>query len=348
MMSEGSVQGMESSQVRAVTITDVARASGVSRTTVSDALNGSGRVQAETRERVQLVAAELGYRPSLRAQRLRRGQSRMIGLVSAMPAEVAAGPARLGFYMEVAAAAAETALMRGFALVLTPPVSQGVPLDVLDIDGAIVVEPEQDDAVTAGLQARGLAVVTLGSQPGSVLPHVDLGAEAVAGTLLDHLYEQGGRHVALMVGDGRRSSYLAARAVYERWAAARGMAGLVVAVPEEGGAAAGQAGCARLLAEHPQVDAVCAVVDAFAVGCVAAVRAAGLRVPGDVLIATRYDGLLARTCDPPLTAVDLHLGLVAAQAVDRLLAQLQDGARDELVAVPAPVLVPRRSSLRGT
>jgi DNA-binding LacI/PurR family transcriptional regulator len=328
------------------TISDVARASGVSATTVSNALNGVGRVRAGTRERVRQVAAELGYRPSLRAQRLRRGQSRMIGLVSSMPAAVAGGPARLGFYMEVAAAAAETALSRGFALVLTPPARAGVPLDELDIDGAIVVEPEQDDVVTADLQGRGLAVVTLGPQAGSVLPHVDLGSETAAGLLLDHLYQQGARQVALLIGDGRRDSYLAERSVYERWAADRGMAALVAAVPESGGVTAGQAACARLLAERPHVDAVCAMVDAFAVGCVAAVRAAGRRVPDDVLIATRYDGLLARTCDPPLTAVDLHLGLVAAGAVDLLLAQLAGGSREVQAPVPPPVLVPRRSSLR--
>ena len=328
------------------TIADVARASGVSATTVSNALNGVGRVRAGTIERVRAVAAELGYRPSLRAQRLRQGQSRMIGLISSMPAAVAGGPARLGFYMEVAAAAAETALTRGFALVLTPPAQADVPLDVLDIDGAIVVEPEQDDAVTADLRARGLAVVTLGPQAGSELPYVDLGSETAARLLLDHLYEQGARQVALLVGDGRRYSYLAARSVYERWTAERGMPARVAAVPESGGAAAGQSACARLLTEHPQVDAVCALVDAFAVGCVAAVRAAGRRVPDDVLIVTRYDGLLARTCEPPLTAVDLHLGLVAADAVDLLLAQLAGGPREALAPVPAPVLVPRRSSLR--
>lgn len=340
------VQG-RSAHGRQVTIAHVARVSGVSRTTVSDAISGAGRVDAQTRERVRRVAEELGYRPSLRAQRLRRGQSRTIGLVSSMPYAVAAGPARLGFYMEVAAAVAETALVRGFALVLTPPVGVNVPLDLLDIDGAIVVEPEQDDAVTAGLGDRGVAMVTLGPQPGAELPHVDLGGELVGEVLLDHLYAQGARHIALLVGDSRRHSYLAVSSVYHRWVAERGMTSVAVAVSEKGGARAGYDGCVRLLDEYPQIDAVCAVVDAFAVGCVAALRDAGLRVPEDVLVATRYDGLLARTCDPPVTALDLHLGQVSAVAVNVLLAQLAgDDPTAEPVSMPRPVLVPRRSSLR--
>lgn len=106
---------------RPPTIADVARAAGVSRTTVSHALNGLGKVDPRTRERIKRVATELGYRPNLRAQRLRRGQAKAIALASTMPFAVAAGPSRLGFYMEIAAAAAESALLHGYALVLVPP-----------------------------------------------------------------------------------------------------------------------------------------------------------------------------------------------------------------------------------
>lgn len=332
---------------RRVTIADVARAGGVSRTTVSHALNGLGRVDPGTRERVRRVAEELGYRPNLRAQRLRRGQSRTIGLVSSMPyAVAAAGPARLGFYMEVAAAAAETALNAGFALVLAPPLESGLSLDSLDIDGAIVVEPEQDDGVTRRLVERGLAVVTLGPQPGTDFAHVDLGGAAVGELLLSHLYAQGARNIALLLGDCRRHSYVSLQSAYAQFAAERGMPSVVVAVPEAGGEDSGYAGGVRLLAEHPEVDAVCAAVDAFAVGCVRALGAAGRRVPDDVLVATRYDGLLARTCDPPLTAVNLHLGEVAEAAVEMMLAQLGAEPGNDPMRVPPPELVPRRSSQR--
>lgn len=332
---------------RRVTIADVARVGGVSQTTVSHALNGLGRVDPATRERIRQIAQELGYRPNLRAQRLRRGQSRTIGLVSSMPyAVAAAGPARLGFYMEVAGAAAETALNAGFALVLAPPLESGLALDSLDIDGAIVVEPQRDDGVTRRLVERGLAVVTLGPQPGAEFAHVDLGGAAVGEVLLGHLAAQGARHVALLVGDCERHSYLALRSTYDRFVSERGMASVVVAVPEEGGEESGYAGCVRLLEEYPDLDAVCAGVDAFAVGCVRALRDAGRNVPADVLVATRYDGMLARTCEPPLTAVDLHLGQVADAAVALLLGQLGAEHGGDPVGLPRPVLVPRQSSMR--
>lgn len=336
---------MSSGGGRAVTIADVALASGVSRTTVSHALRGMGRIDATTRAQVKEVARELGYRPSIRAQRLRQGQSKMLGMVSSMPHAVAAGPARLGFYMEVAAAAAESALLRGYALVLTPPVEGGVLLDSLDIDGAIVIEPEKDDSVVADLFDRSLPVVTLGQQPGALVPFVDLGSETVAQLLLDHLYEQGARRVALLIGDRLRDSYLGEGRAYEQWAMRRQLPSIVRVVAEEGGAQAGYRACMELLEEHPGLDGICVAVDAFAVGCVQALAARGLRVPDDVLVVTRYDGILARTSQPPLTAVDLHLGTLAARAVGLLLSEL--GQHREEGEVPAldPVLIPRRSSL---
>lgn len=329
-----------------VTIADVARAAGVSRTTVSHALNGLGRVDPRTRERVRAAARELGYRPSLRAQRLRRGESRTIGLVSSMPAAVAGGPSRLGFYMEVAAAAAETALGQGFALVLVPPLEAGVPVESLDIDGAIAVEPERADAVTELLLERGIPVVTVGRQPGVELPHVDLHGLAVGELLLDHLYQRGARRIALLVGQAQRHSYLDVRAAYETFVGERGLPSMVMTAPEDGGEDAGYASCVKLLERHPGVDAVCATVDAFAVGVVRALVEAGRRVPADVLVATRYDGLRARTCDPPLTAVDLHLDRVAAEAVSLLLERLAGDTARAVVSGPDPVLVARASSLR--
>lgn len=334
---------------RPPTIADVARAASVSRTTVSHALNGIGKVDPRTRERIKQVAAELGYRPNLRAQRLRRGEAKAIALASSMPFAVAGGPSRLGFYMEVAAAAAERALLHGYALVLVPPVQSGSALYSVDIDGAIVVEPDRDDVAVAQLRERGLPYVALGRPmaEGDDAPYVDLRGGLVVDLLLAHLREQGARRPALLIGAGSRHSAVDARAAYERAAAAHGWPPVVATAPEEGGEQAGHDACAALLADHPDVDAVCALVDAFAVGAVRAIRESGRRIPDDVLVVTRYDGLRARTCEPPLTAVDLHLDRAAADAVELLLGRLRGEPTAPAATAPEPRVVARASSLRA-
>ncbi|MDQ0698850.1 substrate-binding domain-containing protein [Streptomyces sp. W4I9-2] len=336
---------------RPPTIADVARLAEVSRTTVSHALNGIGKVDPRTRERIKQVAAEIGYRPNLRAQRLRRGEAKAIALASSMPFAVAGGPSRLGFYMEIAAAAAESALLHGYALVLVPPVQSGSALYSVDIDGAIVVEPDVNDAAAAQLRERGLPYVSLGRpvSPDDTSPYVDLRGGTVAELLFAHLREQGARRPALIVGSGSRHSSVDARAAYERVAKRYGWEPVVASAPEAGGEQAGYESCAALLAEHPGTDAVCALVDAFAVGAVRAIRDSGRSVPGDVMVVTRYDGLRARTCEPPLTAVDLHLDRAAAAAVELLLGRLRgEGAAASVATAPEPRVVPRASSLRVT
>ena len=328
-----------------VKIVDVAREAGVSPTTVSHALNGRGQVDAKTREAVQRVALRLGYRPNRHAQRLRTGEAHMIVLVSSMPFAVAGGPSRLGFLMEIAAVAASIALSRGLALVLAPPVEAGSPaLDNLDIDGALVLEPVAADAQIAAFQARGLPVVSIGRPPTTDLPYVDLHSAATTRQLLEHLHAQGARRIALVIGAQRRTSYLEAIAAYRAFARERRMPAAVATVDETRGEAGGRAATLELLAREPTIDAVCAPVDALAVGAVHALRHLGRRVPDDVMVATRYDGLRARTCVPPLTALNLHLDAVATRAVDLLLEHLRGDATRRAVDGPAAELISREST----
>jgi len=336
---------------RKPTITDVAQAAGVSPATVSNALNGRRYVDATTRETVKAAACRLGYTPNLRAQRLRTGQADTIALLSSMPFAVAAGPSRLGFLMEIAAVAAASAIENGLALVLVPPLETSRPATVLDrlgVDGALVLEPLADDPDVAHLRGRGVPVVTIGRQAGRAgiaLPHVDLRSAATARLLLDHLRGQGCRHVALLIGAQARNSYQETETAYEAFARAHGMAPLVRRLDERGGEENARLETRRLLAEHPGIDAICAPVDAFAVGAVRAIQESGRRVPEDVCVATRYDGLRARHCTPPLTAVDLHLEEIASLAVTLMLEQIE-GRPPRSCLGPQPDLLPRQSSLR--
>jgi DNA-binding LacI/PurR family transcriptional regulator len=329
-------------------IVDVAKEASVSPATVSNVLNDSRPVDAETRKRVMAAVARLGYTPDLRAQRLRTGQVSTIAIVSSMPFAVAAGPSRLGFLMEVAATAAAVAMEKGVALVLVPPVQfKRAPIEQLDVNGVLVIEPLENDPEIARLRARGIPVVSIGKQLGTPeARYVDLHSAHTAKLLLDHLRDQGGRHIALVLGEQKRNSYRETEAEYVAFAKRHRMPARSLRLDETKGEAAARIACRDLLKNDPAIDALCVPVDAFATGAVQAAADLGRAIPQDLIIATRYDGLRARESRPPLTAVDLHLPDVAAAAVNLLLDQLNGVGGEAVRAGPLPVLIPRESSTR--
>ncbi len=332
-----------------VKIVDVAKAAKVSPATVSNVLNESCHVDADTRARVTAVVARLGYTPDLRARRLRTGQASTIAILSSMPFAVAAGPSRLGFLMEIAAVAAAVALEKGLALVLVPPAEfSRAPLDTLDVSGVLVLEPLENDPEVARLRARGIAVVTIGAQSNDAfdLPTVDLHSATTAQLLLDHLWAQGARRIALVLGRQRRNSYLETEKQYAAFVRRHKMASRLLRLDESHGETGARAECRRLLEENPDIDALCVPVDAFATGAVQAAHDLGRGIPQNLKIATRYDGLRARESRPQLTAVNLHLADIAATAVNLLLDQLNGAPGPHRRSGPLPELIPRESSAR--
>lgn len=340
------------------TIVDVARAAGVSVATVSNAINNRRYVEARTKLRIDAAAARLGYTPNVHARRLRSTGIGTIGLFSSMPFAISSHSSRLGFLMEIASTAAVRALESGYALLLVPSTPAGPPrFDELAIDGAIVLEPSDDDACVAQLLKRGVPLVTIGCQSGApnALASVDLRSAETAGLLLDHLFDMSCRRVALMIGAARRTSYLETEAVYVERVSAKGVEPLIVRIDESAGEEAAYQNTLVLVRRHRELDGILALVDTFAAGALRALDRLGLDVPATVRLATRYDGRRARESTPPLTSVNLHLEDVAALAVELLLERLRSGRSvGRTVLAPPPTLVVRQStaavtrSARGT
>lgn len=332
---------------RKPTISDLAQAAGVSKTTVSHAFSGRRHVDPETRRRIETIAHEMGYRPSRAAQHLRSGRTGVIALASSMPFAVAAGPSRLGFLMEIAASAAVASLTRNMALCLVPPLGDDGHLDALSPDGAILVEPFADDPLVRHFAEAHVPIVTIGRAPGrDDLPHVDIRSGATARLVLDHLLGEGARRPALVTGTQPRTSYAETRAVYAEICGSFGVPDVQLALDEAGGEALAEAEIAALLQAHPDTDALFVPVDAFATGAVRAAAKLGRAVPRDLKIATRYDGLRAKLSQPPLTAVDLHLDEISDLAVSLMLDAIE-GRSPGPVASPAAELVVRESTRGG-
>lgn len=324
----------------------MARKAGVSPGTVSNALTGARRVDDQTRARIDAAIAELNYVPNLSARSVRTGRVNSIAVLSSMPSAVSAGPSRLSFMMEIAASAAIAAIEHNMALILVPPLPDPeTTLRNIPFDGALLIEPARDDPFLELLQRRGTPVVAIGTPADSTMPYVDLNKGATTDLLIRHLHDAGARRFPLVIGASDRLSYAVTEANYRRYAAEQGMVAQVIRIPEHSGEVAARDAICQAPRGTPKIDGVLVPVDALATGVMQGLRDQGRAVPGEVRVVTCYDGLRARSEVPALTAIDLHLDVVAGQAIALLLRVVAGQAGlGEVVQAPQPTLLIRGSS----
>jgi DNA-binding LacI/PurR family transcriptional regulator len=327
------------------TIRDVAKAAGVSVTTVSHALNGKGRVDPATRALVVQVVRELGYRANRHARGLRSGRSGTLALLLPVRASVPADEAlSLDFYMRLASAAAAAAFSQDEALMLLPPAIVQTGLRGIELDGGIVVDPSPLDPRVSLLSGQGVPVVTIERDLGRPDDPWYVASETNANTrqVLDHLAGQGARRIALLVPKTDWGWATETLTAYDAWVREHGVPRLVVPVAMQPGEESAFVAARRLLARRSPPDAVFVVAARFIRGVLRAAQAEGRQVPGELLIAAGVDSIPAREGDPPVTALDLHPERQAEAAVEMLLARL-DGAE-----VAAPRYIRATLSLRAS
>lgn len=338
---------------RPATSTQVARAAGVSRTTVSFVLNNvlDKGISEATRARVLRVAQELGYQPNAAAQSLASGLTGTVALVvpkaahlyydqflSQLMASVNDECHRLGLKLLVESSEHDSDQAAGFVnLVRTRR-----------IDGLVVVNPRRAQVEhLRGLAAARIPMVVLGSGIAELDTFHTLGQDTRSSAALPvgHLIALGHRAIAYVGFAGRE--YFAGAEREAGWRETLRAAGLEA---DEGlvefgevTAASGYLATQRLLARGTRFTALFAGNDTIAFGAMRALREAGLRVPDDVAVAGYDDTPLAEFADPPLTTVrsnPIAHGRVAMLQLARLLGiRHPDG--DPL---PAPELVVRASS----
>jgi DNA-binding LacI/PurR family transcriptional regulator len=310
------------------TIHDVAHAAGVSVTTVSDALNGKGRVDPATRARVQAVGRRLGYQANRHARGLRSGRSGALGLLLPVGADARSDEAlTLDIYMRLASAAAATTFSHRQALMLLPPDITVSGLRGFALDGAIVVDPSQNDARTRLFERIGLPVVTVERDLGRLNEqwYVASNTEANTKRMLIHLAERGAERIALLLPRADWAWATETLRAYEEWISREGSRSIVVPVGMTPGEQNAFRAVRRLLDRRRAPDAIFVVASRFIRGTLRAAAAAGRRVPEDLLIAAGVDSVPAREGVPPVTALELHPELQAEAAVEMLLARISEG-----------------------
>ena len=186
--------------MRRPTLLDVARAAGVSRSTVSYAYNQPDRLSDETRARVLAAAREVGYAgPDPMAASLRRGRAGAIGVLFTEKLSYAfADPGAVLFLRGISSVAEDADV--ALTLLPVPPVGGGALAAVRGsaVDGVIVFSlPEEHPAVLAAVERRlPMVRVDMDAGPGEPVVRVDDrgGARAVA----EHVLSLGHRRIAIL------------------------------------------------------------------------------------------------------------------------------------------------------
>lgn len=284
-----------------VTIDDVARVAGVSRQTVSRAMNGKGEISAATRHRVLATIEELDYRPSAFARGMRTQRAGTLALILSDIANP--------FFPAVARGVFDAAAGRGLSVVVhntdaDAEAEREATRAIVDSGaaGAIGFFEALDDESLVALGRRLPLVVADRRAPGEGVASVISDFAAGTRAAVEHLYGRG--HTRLGMLDGavgvdpvRRQAFLAVLAEHGH----PRPADHVVAGPPT--VTAGAAAVRELLGRHPEVTAVFAFNDLLAIGAVRALREAGRRVPDDVAVVGYDDITMAALLDPPLTTV---------------------------------------------
>ncbi|HJP80099.1 MAG TPA: LacI family DNA-binding transcriptional regulator [Pseudonocardiaceae bacterium] len=328
-------------------IGEIARRSGVSRSTVSYALSGKRAVSEATRQRIQQVIDEVGYRPNAAARALKEGRTRTIGLV------IPPAAARMTFMqLDFVGAIMEAAAHADLDVLLSP--SGGDHDRSFErivtgrrVDGVILMEIRMTDNRVERLRHSGTPFVTIGrtARPRGTC-WVDVDGAALVARCVDHLADLGHRDIALInrsaelfasgYGPARR-----ARDGFRKAIARREVTGVEFRCGDN--AEAGERCVEEILHAHPRTTAIVTVNEAALPGVRHALDRAGLESPDRFSLTGIVARHWAEQVHPHLTAVDLPAEELGATAVRFLVERIANPAADPVHKLLTPPI-----SLRGS
>jgi DNA-binding LacI/PurR family transcriptional regulator len=193
-----------------------------------------------------------------------------------------------------------------------------------EVDGAIFFQLHKD-ALIKRLRKQNLPIVITGTPHSrSDFPFVDTDSFGGAHAATKHLFAKGCKHVAIITGD---IDTTAGAARLDGYSQAYRESGHVpskkLIAAGDWSMESGRAAMARLLEKVEGIDGVFASNDLMAVGAMAAIEEAGLRVPEDIKIIGFDDSVVAQTARPALTSVRQDIVALGEAAAELMIAQLR-------------------------
>ncbi|WP_298468396.1 LacI family DNA-binding transcriptional regulator [uncultured Erythrobacter sp.] len=341
-MADTDTQNHGERAVKVRTLADLAKIAGVSPGTVSRALAGNSLVNTKTREKIEAIAREHGFRPNQMASKLRRQKTGVIGVAIPLGHDVRQQISDT-FFMTLLGYLADELTEKGYDLMLRR-VIPAQDEDWLDrfigsgmVDGVFVIGQSDQFERIEDVADGYLPMVVWGNhQEGQ--RHCVVGSDNRLGGKLaaERLIASGAKSLAFL-GDTQPIEFAA------RYAGAREVAnklGISIRAlpthlsPERTG---------EEIAEHLQeiegeVDGIFAATDTIAVACLKEIRERGIEVPRQLKIVGFDDLPISSQTAPPLTTVRQDIAAGAKGLVDLLLRRLAGEDTESLVLPPHLVI----------
>ena len=326
---------------------EVAKLAGVSRATVSRALNGSARVSAEAKERVHAAITALGYEPDVIAQSLVRQRSRVIA-VSLFPETEPLS--HLGqkwnyFFLDVLENIEREAVSLGYDLLLPSYASGKSPnnyirsLQTRRVAGCIMLHAS-DSRIRALIHSAIPTIFIDRMAQGSHASYVKSDNINAARQAVEHLLSLGHRRIAFLTGLTTDISGLERLLGCQQALAQAGITPDTGLIRQSGWNIDEAYEAAKvLLAERRDFTAIVAGSDFMAIGILRALAEHGLRVPDDVSLVGVDDIDLCQYTIPPLTTVRQDRVAMGRGAVQRLIALIEGTGETSPLILPTELIV---------
>ena len=324
-------------------ISDLARLAGVSTGTVSRALAGKSLVNAKTRERIEALAREHGFRPNQMASGLRRQKTGVIGVVIPLGHD-SRQQVSDGFFMTLLGHLADELTREGYDLMLRRVVPE-TDADWLDrfigsgmIDGVIVIgQSDQYDRIED--VAEGYLPMVVWGNHTEGQRHCVVGTDnRLGGRLAAERLAAAGARRLVFLGDTGAIEFAARFAGAQDVAARLGLPP-IIALPTHLSPDRASAEIAGHIAQHAgQIDGIFAATDTLAALCLTELRRQGIAAPGTIKLVGFDDLPVARQTVPPLTTVRQDIAAGARGLVELLLRRLAGETTESLVLPPELVI----------
>lgn len=311
-----------------LTIGDIADELGVSKTTVSRAISGKGRIGEQTRRRVLEYIEEHHYSPNVVAKGLAQNKTFNLGMV--LPGDY--NIVELPFFQNCMLGISRAASSHGYDVLISMVTAEDITqleraVTNRKIDGAILTRTLADDAPMKYLQENGVIFVAIGSTDDDRAVQIDNDHRRACRELTDRLLERGVKKIALIGGD---ESYIVTRSrlggFEDAFAGRKEWNGTKQAFLNIKDSHEVDKIVEKLLAK--QVECIVSMDD-FLCGCVLnALQQRQIKVPEQIQVVSFYDSTMLEYRIPSVTSIRFDVEELGRRACELLLRML-DGEEVE-------------------